>query len=69
MHPSRAEIVCWVFESKQPFKIVKDHGSQSLMKTGQSAYKIPSPETVSHDVKKVFVYVHKRIAKMLKVLE
>jgi len=37
------------------------------MKTGQPNYHIPSPETVSHDVKDVFVRVCKRIATMLQV--
>ena len=46
---------------------MKDRGFQSLMKTGRPAYHIPSPETVSRDVKKVFVQVRKRIAKMLQV--
>ena len=63
----RAEIVRWVAESKRPFVIVKDRGFQSLMKTGRPAYQIPSPATVSRDVKTVFVKVHKRIAKMLQV--
>src|SRR6266545_3662556 len=34
------------------------------MKTGRPDYHIPSPETVSHDVKDVFVRVRKHIAKM-----
>jgi hypothetical protein len=63
----RAEIVRWVAESKRPFQIVKDRGFQNLMKTGRPAYPIPSPETVSRDVKNVFVRVRKRIAKMLQV--
>ena len=63
----RAEIVRWVCESKRPFEIVKDRGFQSLMKTGRPGYHIPSPPTVSCDVKKVFVRVRKRIAKMLQV--
>ena len=37
------------------------------MKTGRPAYQIPSPETVSRDVIKVFVRVRKRIVKMLQV--
>ena len=37
------------------------------MKTGRTAYQIPSPETVLRDVKKVFVRVRMRIAKMLQV--
>ncbi len=65
--PYRAEIVRWVSESKRPFKIVKDCGFQKLMKTGRPEYHIPSPETVSRDVKKVFLHVRKRMAKMLQV--
>ena len=57
---ARAEIVRWVTESKWPFKIVADHGFQSLMKTGRPKYYIPSPTTVSRDVKKAFVNVCKR---------
>jgi hypothetical protein len=48
---ARAEIVQWVSESKRPFNIVKDCGFQSLMKTGRPDYYIPSPTTVSRDVK------------------
>jgi hypothetical protein len=62
-----AEIVRWVSESMRPFSIVKDRGFQSLMKTGRPEYYIPSPETVSRDVKKVFVCCRERIAKMLQV--
>ena len=67
INKSRAKIVHWVSESDRPFKIVKDWGFQKLMKTGRLEYYIPSPETVSQDVKKVFVHVCKRIAKLLKV--
>ena len=63
----RAEIVRWVSESKRPFKIVEDRGFKKLMKTGRPEYYIPSPQTVSRDVKKVFVCVHKRVAKILQV--
>jgi hypothetical protein len=64
---ARAEIVRWVAESKRPFEIVADRGFQSLMKTGRPEYYIPSPTTVSRDVKKVFVNVRKRMATMLQV--
>ena len=37
------------------------------MKTGRPEYYIPSPETISRDVRNVFVNVRKRIAKMLQV--
>jgi hypothetical protein len=63
----RAEIVRWVSESKRPFKIVKDRRFQTLMKTGRPEYHIPSPETVSRDVRNVFVNARKHIAKMLQV--
>lgn len=52
-----AEIICWVTKSKQPIQIVNNLGFQSLMKTGQPRYHIPSPMTVSRDVKQVFLHV------------
>jgi len=58
----RAKIVHWIAKSKQPFQIVNDCGFQSLMKTGRHEYHIPSIQTVSCDVKWVFVQVHKCIA-------
>lgn len=61
----KAKIVCWVAESKRPFNIVSDQSFQSLMKTGRLEYYIPSPSTVSQDVKKVFANAQKHIAKML----
>jgi hypothetical protein len=64
---SKAEIVRWVAESKRPFEVVANRGFQSLMKTGRPEYYIPSPTTVSRDVKKVFANVRKRMAKMLQV--
>jgi len=63
----RAEIVHWVSESAQPFKIVKDCGFQSLMKTGCPKYYIPSPSTVFCDIQMVFVHTYQRIATMLQV--
>jgi hypothetical protein len=63
----RAEIVRWVAEDLRPFKIVEDRGFQKLMKTGCPEYYLPSPSTVSRDVRLVFVNARKRIAKMLQV--
>ena len=59
----------WVAESKQPYKIVSDHGFQSLMKTGRPDYHIPSEQTVSRDVKQVFIHARKRVANMLQEYE
>lgn len=63
----RAEIVRWVSESLRPFEVVKDRGFQSLMKTGRPEYYLPSPTTISHDVRLMFARTQKRIAKMLQV--
>ncbi|KAG2756744.1 hypothetical protein P692DRAFT_20714955, partial [Suillus brevipes Sb2] len=63
---TKAEIVHWVAESLRPFEIVKDRGFQSLMKTGRPEYYLPSPATVSHDVRLVFARTRQRIAKMTK---
>lgn len=52
---SSAETVCWVTESMRPISIVKDRGYNSLMKTGRPHHYIPSPSTVSRDIKLVFV--------------
>lgn len=51
----------------RPFSIVAGRGFQSLMKTGRPGYYIPSLETVSRDVKQVFVKARQRIATMLQV--
>ena len=56
------EIICWITESKWPFQIVNDCGFQLLMKTGQPGYHIPSAETISCDVKGVYVQVQQCIA-------
>jgi hypothetical protein len=66
---ARAEIVRWVAESLRPFNIVKDRGFNSLMKMGRPGYYIPSPSTVSHDVRLVFANARKCMAKMLQVSE
>jgi hypothetical protein len=63
----RLEIVRWVSESLRPFEIVKDSGFQRLMKTGRPEYYLPSPSTVSRDVRLVFVQTRKQIARMLQV--
>ncbi|KAG1735952.1 uncharacterized protein EDB91DRAFT_1056014 [Suillus paluster] len=61
---TKAEIVHWVSENLRPFKIVKDRGFQSLMKTGRPEYYIPSPSTVSWDTRLVFAKTRQQIAKM-----
>ena len=63
----KAEIVRWVCESIRPFDIVYDVRFLVLMKTGWPEYYIPSPITVSRDVRLVFTRTRERIAKMLVV--
>ena len=62
-----AEFVRWVSENNQPFQIVNDQGFRSLMKTGRPEYHIPFTETLSCNVKNVFIQVRGRIAKSLQV--
>ncbi|TFY61175.1 hypothetical protein EVG20_g7153 [Dentipellis fragilis] len=62
---TKAEIIRWVSESLRPFNIVSDRGFNCLMKTGRPGYYIPSPSTVSCDVKLVFARARNRIAKLL----
>jgi len=52
---TKAAIVRWVCESLCPFDIVKDTYFLVLMKTGRPGLYIPSPLTVSRDVRLVFV--------------
>jgi hypothetical protein len=54
-------------ENKRPFQIVNDRALQCLMKTGRPDCYIPSAETLSRDIKNVFVCVRELIANMLQV--
>jgi hypothetical protein len=63
----RAEIVRWVSENARPFSIVNDRGFKTLMKTGRPEYYLPSPTTVSRDVRLVFARSRQRIASLLRV--
>jgi hypothetical protein len=68
MAPSdSAEFVHWVTKSNQPFQIVNDRGFWALMKTGRPEYYIPLAETLSCDIKNVFIHVCGWIAKSLQV--
>ncbi|KAF8997611.1 hypothetical protein BDQ17DRAFT_1508548 [Cyathus striatus] len=60
-----AKIVRWVAKSSHPFSIVNNCRFKVLMKTGQPEYYLPSPNTVSHDVREVFARTRHLIAKLL----
>lgn len=57
----------WVAQSLRPFSVVSDPGFLTLMKTGRPGMFIPSPSTVSRDVKMVFARTRARIAHLLRV--
>ncbi|KAI6095005.1 hypothetical protein F5141DRAFT_1014150, partial [Pisolithus sp. B1] len=52
-----------------PFEIVRDHGFQSLMKTGCPEYYIPDTHTVRQDVLLVFAHVHQKLVMKLQSYE
>lgn len=64
---TRTELVKWFAENLRPFRIVRDRGFLVLMKTGRPGYYIPSPSTVSRDVKVVFARTRRRVARFLRV--
>lgn len=64
---TRTECVKWCAEALHPFRIVRDRGFLRLMKTGRPGYYVPSPSTVSRDVKVVFVRTRSRVARFLRV--
>ncbi|KAF8055640.1 hypothetical protein FPV67DRAFT_1435052 [Lyophyllum atratum] len=62
---ARAEYVRWISESLRPIDIVKDRGFINLMKTGRPETYIPSPSTISCDIKLVFAKTKERVGKLL----
>ena len=63
----RANHVLWMCESKRAFELVKDRGYHLNMKSGRPQQYIPSPTTVSRDVREVFLVGRKLVAKVLRV--
>jgi hypothetical protein len=61
------EIALWCAESSRPFAIVKDQRLLNLLKTGRPEYAVPSPTTVSRDVRKIFEHTKARLATILQV--
>jgi hypothetical protein len=58
-------MVRWVCEDLRPFQIVKDRGFRCLMKTGRPEIYIPSPETISRDVRLIYARTRERLAQIL----
>ncbi|TFK57897.1 hypothetical protein BDN72DRAFT_742281, partial [Pluteus cervinus] len=66
---TKTETVRWICEDFRPMAIVKDRGFNKLMKSGRPAQYVPSPSTVSRDVKQVFVKTRARIARKLQSID
>jgi hypothetical protein len=64
---SSVHIAKWVAESHRPLAIVKDRQFQELMMAGRPSTQIPSPMTVSRDIKVAFELSRARVDKILKV--
>jgi hypothetical protein len=64
---NRAHTARWCAESHRPFKIVKDREFGVLMKAARPGTNIPSPMTVSRDIKTAFDSSRERIDRILKV--
>jgi hypothetical protein len=63
----RAHIARWCAESNWPLKIVDDHQFNTLIKAGHPGTSLPSPMTVSCDVKAAFERCCECINTILKV--
>ena len=62
-----AHITQWCAESNQPLQIVKDRQFEIVMKAGRPMTYIPSPPTVSRDIRTLFEFTRQQIDEMLKV--
>ncbi|RDX54669.1 hypothetical protein OH76DRAFT_1340676, partial [Lentinus brumalis] len=62
----RFEFVRWVSESYRPFTVATDAGFLRLMKTGRPGMYIPSPSTISRDVKITLAGGRRRLSAMLR---
>jgi hypothetical protein len=63
----RAHIARWCAGSNHPFKVVEDREFITLMKAGCPGTSLPSPMTVSRDVKAAFERCRECIDNILKV--
>lgn len=63
----RAHIARWCAENNRPHKIVKDNHFEIIMKAGWLGTSLPSPMTVSQDIKAAFKISCEFIDNILKV--
>ncbi|KAG6805793.1 hypothetical protein H0H92_013984 [Tricholoma furcatifolium] len=62
---TRARIALWCAESSRPMKIVRDRQFTTLMLAGRPTTTIPSPTTISRDIKAAFEACRSRIDNIL----
>jgi len=58
---SSVRIIKWVTENNRPVNIVKDHELHELLTAGRPEIMLPSPDTISHDIKASFNKCQERI--------
>ncbi|KAG6825117.1 hypothetical protein H0H92_004643 [Tricholoma furcatifolium] len=63
---TRARIALWCSENNHPMKIVTDRQLATLMKAGHPGMTIPSPATISRNIKTAFEASHLQIDKLLR---
>ncbi len=66
---TRLEGVKWVAQSNRPMRIVADKGLKRLLKIGRPHFYVPSPSTVSRDVRTTFMEAQVKIALKLQACE
>jgi len=62
---SSARIVKWVTENNRPANIIKDCELRELLTAGHPHIELPSPDTISRDIKASFNKCRERIATLL----
>ena len=63
----RAHIARWCAEISHPHRIIKDHQFDILIKAGYPGTSLPSPMTVSHNIRATFECCYEHIDTILKV--
>jgi hypothetical protein len=63
---SSARIVKWVTENNRPANIIKDRELRELLTAGRPHIELPSPDTISRDIKASFNKCRERIATLLR---
>ncbi|KAG6913790.1 hypothetical protein DXG01_004289 [Tephrocybe rancida] len=63
---ARAHMALWCSESHRAMRVVRDHQFITLMKAGRPGTTLPSPSTVSRDIKAAFERCHERIDGILR---